>query len=187
MCSIRLTVGRSVVTSISSAAEDVLRVTDDKSFSPEDEDDDVEYRPSTRPERHHAPTRWRGTSPALLLKHRRRGATPPAAKITSRADKDDLSLPLPRDDDGVSSYVSIPPPPADVASNDADKAPSAAVVTPSVAVVVVLAAEADEAAGGNDAAPRPPLAMLPSIHIACSRTAPSSLDNNDTIVGTASA
>jgi hypothetical protein len=40
---------------------------------------------------------------------------------------------------------------------------------------------------GNDADPSPPLAILPNIHIACSRTNESALDSSDTIIGTASA
>lgn len=84
--------------SISSAARGFLPAEEDDevsfSFVEDDVDDELEYRPSTRLERHHAPTRWRGILCGLSDRHFSIGSIPPAVKITSRAEIVDLSLPL---------------------------------------------------------------------------------------------
>lgn len=120
----------------------------------------------------------------------------PAAKITSRAEMDDLSL---REvSGGGSSVTSLPSAKGgDVAAaaagttTDADpsKPPPFALVSDIIFVISAAAALAAATGGlaGKLAAPKPLDAILPSIQTACSCTAASTLDNKDTIMGTASA
>jgi len=193
--------------SISSAAMG-FRVEDDdvdESFS--FADDELEYRPSTRLERHHAPTRWRGILCGSLDRHLSSGSIAPDAKITSRTVTEDLSLLLllrngTAEERLFSVSASLVTPSAisneDTAAvgiaTDADPSnPELLLLLFSDISFVTSAAAARAAAAwggggvvGNADALNPLDAILPNIHMACSYITLSGLDSNDTIIGTAS-
>lgn len=131
--------------SISSAANGFLPAEDDEvsfSFVEDDVDDELEYRPSTRLERHHAPTRWRGILCGLSDRHFSIGSIPPAVKITSRAEMVDLSLPLLllRGGTGgiISAWASLVAFPPAVISDDEEETAAVGIATDTEALLLLL-------------------------------------------------
>ncbi|KAL7554942.1 hypothetical protein ACHAWF_018505 [Thalassiosira exigua] len=203
--SIRRSVGRRSKTSTSPAA----RPRPPRSESPPLPDDppaeeaevEEEYRPSTRPERHHAPRRWRGTLAGSSSIRRRRGGTAPERRTASRAETEAGSflLPPPPDppplplafDEEEEAGGSLPPPSP---SSSTLPSPSAGSCS-DIAVALSTLASPDPPSSADragDAAivapPSPPVATLPSIHAACSTTLGSDESaRSDARHGTASA
>lgn len=130
--------------SISSAANGFLVTEDDEvsfSFVEDDVDDELEYRPSTRLERHHAPTRWRGILCGLSDRHLSIGSIPPAVKITSRAEMADLSLPLLlRGGTGgiISAWASLVAFPPAITSDDDEDTAAMGIATDTEAPLLLL-------------------------------------------------
>ena len=130
--------------SISSAANGFLPAEDDEvsfSFVEDDVDDELEYRPSTRLERHHAPTRWRGILCGLSDRHFSIGSIPPAVKITSRAEMADLSLPLLlRGGTGgiISAWASLVAFPPAITSDDDEDTAAMGIATDTEAPLLLL-------------------------------------------------